>query len=54
MRLRDRVESQRYEQGLQEIRRERKAETKQLERLTAILAKRASPAKAEIFPSKVA
>jgi hypothetical protein len=42
-RLRGRLELEHYEQNLQEIRKERKAETKQVERLSAILMKR-SPA----------
>jgi hypothetical protein len=47
MRLHDRFEPQGYGQRSQEIRRERKAETKQAERLSAILAKKASSPKAE-------
>jgi hypothetical protein len=39
MRLRGRLELQHYEQRLLEIRKERKAETKQVERLSAILMK---------------
>ena len=39
-RLRGRLELQHYEQKLQESRKERKAETKQVERLSAILMKR--------------
>ncbi len=43
MRLRDGSETRRYEQRLRELRWERKAETKRLERLSAILAKRRPP-----------
>jgi hypothetical protein len=43
MKLRDRLEPQRYEQRLQETRWERKAETKQVERLSAILVKSGTP-----------
>jgi hypothetical protein len=46
MRLRDGLAPQNYEQRLQEIRSERKIETKQVERLSAILVKKASSAKA--------
>ncbi len=46
MRLHDRFEPQRYEQKSQEIRKERQIETKQAERLSAILAKKANSAKA--------
>jgi len=41
--LRDRLEPQRYKQRLQETRWERKAETKQVERLSAILVKSGTP-----------
>ena len=41
MRLRDRLEPQRYEQRIQHARWERKAETKQVDRLSAILLKKA-------------
>jgi hypothetical protein len=54
MKLRDRLEPQRYEQRLQETRRERKAETKQVERLSAILVKKGSSAKAKGIPDKAA
>ena len=40
MKLRDRLEPQRYEQRIQLARWERKAETKQAERLSAILVKK--------------
>jgi hypothetical protein len=40
MRLRDRLEPRRYEQRIQHFRWERKAETQQVERLSAILAKK--------------
>jgi|HubBroStandDraft_4_1064222.scaffolds.fasta_scaffold06295_3 hypothetical protein len=45
MRLRDRLEPQNYEQRSQQIRSERKIETKRVERLSAILSKKASSAK---------
>ncbi len=45
MRLRDRLERQHYEQKLQETRWERQAETKQVERLSAILVKKVNSAK---------
>ena len=54
MRLNERLEPQRYEQRLQEIRKERKAETKQVERLSAILAKKSSSAKAAGLPERAA
>lgn len=40
MKLRDKWEPQRYEETLQEVRSERRTETKQAERLSAILAKK--------------
>jgi hypothetical protein len=43
MKLRDRLKPQHYEQRLQEIRKEPKAETKQVERLSAILVKKRDP-----------
>jgi hypothetical protein len=46
MRLNERLEPQRYEQRLQEIRKERKAEMRKVERLSALLAKKVSSAKA--------
>ncbi|MFY9683792.1 MAG: hypothetical protein WA416_17700 [Candidatus Sulfotelmatobacter sp.] len=54
MKLRGRFESQHYEKTLQEIRKERSAETKQAERLSAILAKKASSGKAEKPPERAA
>lgn len=45
MRLRDKWQPQGYEQSLQEVRLERKAETKRVERLSAILAKKVGSAK---------
>ncbi|MGA2923588.1 MAG: hypothetical protein ABSE28_20990 [Candidatus Sulfotelmatobacter sp.] len=54
MRLNERLEPQRYEQRLQEIRKERKAETKQVERLSAILAKKSTSAKVAGLPERVA
>ena len=47
MKLRDRAERQHYEQTLQEVRKERETETKQVERLSAILVKKASSAKSK-------
>jgi hypothetical protein len=52
-RPRGRLELQHYEQRLQEIRKERKAETKQVERLSAILMKRGFRRSQEL-PSRVA
>jgi hypothetical protein len=54
MKLRDRRESKHYEQRLQEIRKERNAETKQVERLSALLVKKASSAKAKGLTDRVA
>jgi hypothetical protein len=54
MKLRGRLEPQNYEQRLQEIRKERKAEKKQVERLSAILVKKAKSATAERIPHRVA
>jgi hypothetical protein len=54
MRLNERSEPQNYEQRLQEIRKERKAETKQVERLSAILAKKSDSAKVAGQPERVA
>ena len=54
MRHQDRVEPHSYEERLQESRRERDAETKRAERLSAILVKKASSAKAKEFPDRVA
>ena len=54
MKLRDRLELQRYERKLQEIRWERKAETKQVERLSALLVKKANSAKDKRLPGRVA
>jgi hypothetical protein len=54
MRPRKRLEPQQYEQKSQEIREERKAEKKQVERLSAILAKKASSAKAKGLPVRAA
>jgi hypothetical protein len=45
MRLHDKVAPKRYEQILQEIRYERQAETKRIERLSTILAKKVDSAK---------
>lgn len=54
MRPHKRFEPQRYEQKSQEIREERKTEAKRVERLSAILAKKTSSAKAKGFPDKAA
>jgi hypothetical protein len=54
MKLRERLEPQNYEQRLQETRLERKAETKRVERLSAVLVKKASSAKAKGVHGKVA
>lgn len=53
MKLRDRFQPERYERKLQELRRERKAENIQVERLSAILAKK-SAAKAAAPPDRAA
>ena len=54
MKLRDRLEPQNYEQRLQQLRWERTTETKQVERLSAILVKRARSAAAKRLPARVA
>jgi hypothetical protein len=54
MRLNERLEPQRYEQRLQEIRKERKAEMGQVERLSALLAKKVSSAKATGLRERIA
>jgi hypothetical protein len=51
MRLYDRVG---YEQKLQETRSERQAETKRVERLSALLAKKVDSAKTKARPARVA
>ncbi len=51
MKLRDKVELQRYERTLLELRWERKSENIRVERLSAILAKK-SAAKAEVPPDR--
>lgn len=53
MRLHQRLEPQLYEQRLQELRRERNAEIKQAERLSAILAKKVDMVK-ECVPDRAA
>jgi hypothetical protein len=45
MKLRDKWKPLSYQQSLQEVRRERRAETKQIERLSAILAKKVGSTK---------
>jgi hypothetical protein len=50
MRLRDELASPGYEQKLQETRSEREAETKRVERLSAILVKKVGSAKAKARP----
>jgi hypothetical protein len=54
MKLRDRLEPQNYEQRLQYVRSERESEKKQVERLSAILVKKASSATAKKLPGRVA
>ncbi len=54
MRLRDRLEPQRYEHRIQHLRWERKAESKQVERLSAILVKKVSSGQATDLPVKAA
>ena len=54
MKLRDRLEPQNYEQRLQLIRWEREAEKKQVERLSAVLAKKANSITAKKLPGRVA
>jgi hypothetical protein len=54
MRLRDRVEPQRYEQRIQHARWERKAETKQVDRLSAILLKKVGSANPERLADEAA
>jgi hypothetical protein len=53
MKPRDRVEPQRYERTLLELRWERKSENIRVERLSAMLAKK-SPAKATPPPDRAA
>lgn len=45
MKLRDKWKPQSYQQSLQEVRWERRTETKQIERLSAILAKKVGSTK---------
>jgi hypothetical protein len=54
MKLRERLEPQNYEQRLQAVRKERSAETKQVERLFAVLVKKANFAKAKGIPNRAA
>ncbi len=54
MRLRDRLEPQRYEQRIQLFRWERKAERKQVERLSAILVKKMGSVQATSLRVKAA
>ncbi len=54
MRLNERLEPQNCEQRLQELRKERKAEKKQVERLSAVLAKKSDSAKVAGLPERVA
>jgi hypothetical protein len=54
MRLNERLAPQSYEQRLRETRRERKAATKQVERLAAALAMKASFAIAQATASRAA
>jgi hypothetical protein len=54
MRLNERLAPQSYEQRLQETRQERKAEAKQVERLSAALAMKAGVAIAQASASRAA
>jgi hypothetical protein len=54
MKLHDRVEPENYEQRLQQLLWEHTAETKQTERLFAILVKKASSAEAKGLPHRAA
>ena len=54
MKLRDRLEPLNYEQRLQDTRSERKAETKQAERLSAILVKKVTSVEVKSLPGRVA
>ena len=54
MKLRGRLEPQNYEQRLQYVRWERESEEKQIERLSAILVKKASSAEPKKLPGRVA
>jgi|HubBroStandDraft_6_1064221.scaffolds.fasta_scaffold2026573_1 hypothetical protein len=54
MRLQRRLVFQGYEQKLQETRNEREAETKRVERLSSILAKKMDSAKMERLSERVA
>jgi hypothetical protein len=54
MKLHDRFETRSYEQRSKEIRKERQAEMKQVERLSAKLAKRAASAKATELTDRAA
>jgi hypothetical protein len=54
MRNQDRLELRGYEERLQDSRRERDAEAKRVERLFAILVKKASSAKGKAFPHRAA
>ena len=54
MRLNERLEPRPHETRLQELSRERKSESRQLERLAALLAKKADPATANEPDDKAA
>lgn len=54
MKLRGRLEPQNYEQRLQLLRWEREAEKKQVERLSAVLVKKADSTAANRLPARVA
>jgi|GEM_PF-2692081 hypothetical protein len=54
MKLRDDWEPRRYEQRLQALRWERKAEAKQTERLSAVLAKKVRSIKSKAVAARVA
>jgi hypothetical protein len=54
MKLRGRLETQNYEQRLQYVRWEREAERKQVERLSAVLVKKADSANNKGLTDRVA
>ena len=54
MRLHEKLEPRPHETRVQELSRERKSENRQLERLAALLAKKADPATANLADDKAA
>jgi hypothetical protein len=54
MRLHEKLEPLPHETRVQELSRERKSENRQLERLAALLAKKADPATANVADDKAA